>query len=349
MNAIGNLILIVAALVYGALFTATVIKTPPRGGDAVVGYAWSLFMGGAVFSLCMLIVTGILAWSGRLEWVNEIPSKRNLIIIAGLVLSILGYMFFLFGENPGDLPMPIRWIVTALPIVIPPVLLAWCFLLLNFKSDSFHPLLLKGPIIFTMATGLTALGFIMALKIKNDLAIAKSKTDFEDRIYQNHLKKIEETDISKDLVFLFVLTDKNHDSEVRNKALAKIKSRADWQEEIKRRLENDWAPEAFTFLASNEVDDTTGFHEAVRKGVLIQANLIRKSIESCRDAYDLYEGRFTWEVDRVLRTVDRFKNDQNTYVSEVGDILKALNKPVSFKKPKLTAVYLVESWLKKNS
>ena len=193
-----------------------------------------------------------------------------------------------------------------------------------------------------------AIGFLMMESARNAAAITQDKSDFEQRNYQNHLDNIDSTDVMKEIVFILVYTDANQRQDVREKALAKIKSRPDWQEELVRRIQTDWAPEVFTFLASNEVDDKTLFLEAVKQGVLIQARLIRADIRKCRDGYDLYEGRFTWEVERVLRTVDKFEDMGVDYRPAVQEMRNALDERTSFEKPKLVAKGILEKWLKKH-
>lgn len=186
----------------------------------------------------------------------------------------------------------------------------------------------------------------MAQANLNANARLRSESEFIDRTHQNHLNTIDSTDVMKNMVFLLVFTDANHDTDVRDRALAKIKSRVDWQEELARRLETDWAPEVFTFLASNEVDDKALFAEPVQKGAFIQARLIRESIRNCRGTYDLYSSRFAWEAERVLRTLEKFEGMGLDYRPAVQEMRAALDEPTSFEKPKLECKSILDKWLK---
>jgi hypothetical protein len=147
------------------------------------------------------------------------------------------------------------------------------------------------------------------------------------------------------MVFILVFTDSNHDADVRERALAKIKSHPDWQGEIIRILQEDYAPEAFTFLASNDVDDKKRFLEPVRQGVLVQARLIRQSIRRCRGDYDLRTDSFRWEVERMLRTLDKFKGLGVDYKPAVQEVRSALDEPTDFEKPQILAKQQLEKWL----
>ncbi|MEZ4892948.1 MAG: hypothetical protein R2778_08005 [Saprospiraceae bacterium] len=90
------------------------------------------------------------------------------------------------------------------------------------------------------------------------------------QIIQRLFEQIDNTDVSKNWIFLMVYTDANHDKVVREGALERIKSRPDWQEEMVKRLQNDWAPEIFTFMASNDVPDKTMFAEALKEVFLFR-------------------------------------------------------------------------------
>lgn len=347
MNVIGNLFLGIATLVFLLLFNTMYLKTVPRGGDAAVGYAWVLILGVLAFSICMAIVTAIIGWQGGFDWVG---GPRTMLVVAGFILILLGNGFFMMGvgEGTGDLPPVIRQILLYLPAVLPPVLLVAAGVLLNAERSSVPVLVYKLPIYFGLTTGLLALLIIAGFKIRNTATAIKASRQYENKIHQDHLNHIDTTDVRKEMVFLLVYTDANHPGVVRERALAKIKSRPDWQEELVRRLQNDWAPEAFTFLASNDVDDKAMFAEPIRQGIQIQAKLIRENIRQCRDHYSLYSGKFIWEVDRVLRTVDRFNNTGVDYRPAVQELRRALDEKTSFKKPELGAIRILEDWLKKH-
>jgi hypothetical protein len=346
MIILGNFLLAVAALVFLMMCNLLYFTKMP-GGDAAVGYAWSLIMGIAAFSICLVIVTAIIGSQGGFGWVGSAGGQRTLLVAGGLVLILLGNGFFMMGENPSDLPVVLRPILKAIPAVLPLLLIVGAAILLNGKQGNVPAIVYKLPIYAGLFTGVVAVGILTMANVKRNVAVLRSQSGFRDKIHQDHLNHIDTTDVMKDGVFLYVYTDANHPKDVREAALAKLKNRPDWQEELVRRLQNDWAPEAFTFLASNEVDDKSMFLEPVRQGVLIQARLIRENIKQCRDAYDLYAGKFTWEVERVLRTVDRFQGMGMDYRPAVSELRSALDEPVSFEKPKLAAKGILEKWLKK--
>ncbi|MBI1226540.1 MAG: hypothetical protein GC192_15000 [Bacteroidetes bacterium] len=347
MIVLGNFFLAVAAIVFLLICNLIYFKTPP-GGDAVVGYAWSIIFGILAFSICMAIVTAIIGWQGGFGWVGTSTGQRVALVLLGFLLILVGNGFFMANEYPRDLSPAMRKIVRMIPAVLPVLLLIGAALLLNFKYTALAGPVYKIPVFSSLF--LSSLGFAIILfgQAQRSAARVKADEDFRDRTHQNHLNTIDSTDVMKNGVFLYVFTDANHKADVREKALAKIKSRPDWQEELVRRLQNDWAPEAFTFLASNEVDNKTLFPEAVRQGIIIQARLIRESIRKCRDKYDLYEGRFTWEIDRVIRTVDKFDSIGVDFKPVMQELRNALDEKTDFEKPRLPAKGLLDNWQKKH-
>ena len=55
-----------------------------------------------------------------------------------------------------------------------------------------------------------------------------------------------------------------------------------------------------------------------------------------------------WEVDRVIRTVDRFKGKGVDYIPAVKQVRDAFSEPSPFDKPDWSSLKEVEAWLKKN-
>lgn len=347
MIIIGNFFLAAAAVVFLLVCNLTYFRTPP-GGDAVVGYAWSIIIGIVAFSICLAIATAIIGWQGGFGWVGSDTGTRVMLVLLGFLVVLVGNGFFMANEYPSDLPAVARKIARMVPAVLPILLLVSAAILLNLKYASLPALAYKIPVYASLALSSLGVVIIMVGRAQNAANVMRSEVAFRDKNHQDHLNHIDTTDVMKDGVFLYVFTDSNQDADVREAALAKLKTRPDWQEELVRRLQNDWAPEAFTFLASNDVENKALFPEAVAQGVLIQARLIRESIRRCRGAYDLYPGSFRWEVERMLRTVDRFKGMGVDFKPAVQQVRNALDEPTDFEKPNLPIKVELDKWLKKH-
>jgi hypothetical protein len=345
MIILGNVLLATAVLAFLLVSNLTFSRTLP-GGDAVVGYAWSIIIGIVVFSISLLIATAIIGFKGGFDWVGASTGQRVTYVILGFLLILVGNGFFMANEFPQDLAPAVRKVVRITPAVLPVLLLTSAAILLNFKHTELPASVYKIPIYSSLI--ISFLGFVMILfgQAKRSADMLKADEEFKDKIHQDHLNQIDTTDVMKDGVFLYVFTDANQSTDVQEAALAKLKTRPDWQEELVRRLQSDWAKEAFTFLASNDVDDKAMFVEPIRQGILIQAKLIREDIRRCRGAYDLHGDSFRWEVERMLRTVDKFAGMGVDYRPAVLEVRNALEEPTDFEKPKLAAKSLLDNWLK---
>lgn len=345
MSAIGNLFLALAALCYMGMLSL-VYGTHNRSGDAGVGYAYAVFFVNLGFVACMTIVAALIGGKGGFAWVGATTSSRFLIATAGYLLVIMGASFFTFGEGVGKLPPVLAALLKIMPAVLPAIaLLGAGFLLNTAVSQAGPPPYVRIPLYFAALVGLVVISpFLFGPVFRTGAALLRSGgRDTEND--QRMISQIDTTDVMKDMVFLFVYTSSGQSKNVRTHALEKIKSRPDWQEEMIRRLDTDWAPEVFTFLSANDVDNPALFAEPLKRGLRTQARLIREYIRTSR-SYDLYPDSFSWEVERALRSVDRFKGNGVNYKPNVEEILHALDEPKGSEKPDFSCRKTLEKWLK---
>lgn len=349
MTIIGNLFLFISAMAYIAL-AATHLSRQPHSGDYAVGYAWSILILNAALVVSLSVAVLITAAKGGFAWVSSKGSSRFL-IVSVCFLSVMGATILasIFRSEGGPTPVLLKVFSSFIPFVLPLVLIICTAILLNQAQVPTgvykYPLLAISLLGIVVVTGSMA-GFVKLSyeKQKNQLRALKEGDDNNQR---RMLNEIDSCDVSKDMVFLFVFTDANQDQIVREGAVAKIKTNPDWRQEIVRRLKNDWAPEAFTFLASNPVDSAELFIDPIREGIVIQARLIRERIRNNSHSSNFYPGLFSWETERVLRTVDRFPNID--YTNEVKALRAALDERSDFEKPVFICIRTLDKWLKNKS
>jgi hypothetical protein len=353
MTIIGNLLLFICTILF-FINTATFTKAPPQN-DGAVGYYWTLIILNGIFIIAMILATLIIGYKGGLDWVSPKRSSRVLFVTIGL-LSALATMALagLLKYEAGPVPGLIRIYSSFVPILIPLVLIITGFILLNSNFRYSVPMAVyQWPLVLIFIIGVTGtasgvVGFLSD-SAKNKTARINDIRQQDDDNHQRMLADIDSCDVMKNMVFILVHSDANQYPDIREKSVAKIKTNPRWQQELIRLIQTDWAPEPFNFLASNDVDDPQLFLEPVREGVLIQARLIRETIRKASHPSHFYEGQFRWEVERVLRTVDRFKNKGVDYLPAVKELRAAFNEPSGFEKPKWGAVEMVDEWLKENS
>lgn len=349
MIVIGNLLLLIATIIYAVLVNVLYFKTPARSGDQAMGYVWGLIFINASLVISILISYAVIAAKGGFHWISHLPAAR-FFTVSFLLLSALTTVVLssLFKDEPGQMNLLVKYLSKFTPLVIPALLIAAGFILLN--NISVSSAVYKWPMIAVSMLGIIGISSYLLLFLQarsaNIKAVQEEVQSFEEKNRQRILQEIDTCDITKNLVFIFVFTDANQDEAIRTKALAKIKSNSQWQQELVNRLQNDWAPEAFNFLASNPVDDPSLFFEPIKKGILIQAKLIRENISSSTHPSHLYQTKFSWEIERVMRTVEKFATKNCNYINEVKALRAALDEPVVFEKPVFESSTFLDNWIK---
>jgi len=353
MTIFGNILLFISILIFFATNVGSLSKAPPHN-DGAVGYYWSLMILQLLFLVVMIFAAIIIGYQDGFAWISPNRSSRILIVSICLLTTIVtsGYSALLKHEG-GPVPGLIRIYASFVPVLVPFILIAAGFVLLNVSIRNAVPMAVyKWPLILVAVIGITgtvsAIAGLLSDSARNQKARIEGYKQDDDDNHQRMLGDIDSCDVMKNMVFILVHSDANQYPDVREKAVAKIKTNPQWQQELIRLVQLDWAPEAFNFLASNEVDDPALFLEPVKNGVLIQAKLIRESIRNASQPSHFYHDQFSWEVVRVLRTVDRFKNKGVDYLPAVKELRKALNTSSHYEKPDWPSKQFLDKWLKEN-
>ncbi len=352
MSLFGNLLLTIASIVFFLFITDILSKPAPKGGDAVVSYVWGILISNLIIFACLAIVAVLIYIKGGFDWVASGSGARILILVVGCicVFSTAAFSSFYNGEG-GPLEFLMR-VYSKFAVLILPLGMIVCFgILLNEGLRSHIPEgLYKWPLQFIFFVGVSGAASMLILlardSAENAARVRERITEDDQRIHQQHLDEIDRCDVQANMVFLLVYTDANHPADVRERALAKMKTRPDWENEMFRLLRSDWAPEAFTFFASNKVEQPELFREAIHEGILNQARLIRMRIRESSHPSHFYPDLFNWEVERVLRTVDAFEATGNSYKADVIELRKALDEPSEFEKPRFTCQRRLDDWIK---
>lgn len=350
MNFIGNTFLILSGLLFCGIVYILYNKDSGRS-DVASAYVWSMIFLHLAFFICMGIVAGIIGSKGGFVWVG---SYRFLFITVGLVLAVAGsclWTFFKIENGPG-MVLP-RLGGNIFPVLILLSLLWSSLILLNehWRAGMSAPSF-QWPLILSAIIGALGLGIFVILLLVQEMRHARSRAEahsaFEESTHQNYLNEIDSTDLMTGLVHLLRYTDANHYPDVRERALAKIKSRPAWQDELIRLLRAEGTREAFTFLASNEVENPVRFAESVREGLLIEADLIRRDLRNAYHASDLYPDLFYWQVERALLTANKFGGLGVDYRPAVEELRRALDEPIEMEKPAFRCIRLLDRWLKEH-
>ena len=353
MTILGNIFLTIATLIFFLFAGAIIGKEPPKGGDGSAGYVWAILIFNLVFLGCMVVIAFSIGAKGGFDWISADKGARFWFVAIGLLgAMVTSALSGFFKGEPGPTAAIIRSISGFVPLLIPLILIVTGAILLNDGLRLAVPVqVYKIPLIFVFGMGVLGLGAgvigWMIQSGQNAVQRAESIQADQLRYHQNFLNEIDSCDVSKDMSRILVFTDANHDPEVRRKAIEKIRSNSQWQQELVRLLENDGAIEAFEFLASNEIDDKTLFIKPVNSGILSVADWIRQQIRKADQEHHFYPELFSREVERILRTVDKLADQGADFRPAVHALRAALDEPNPANIVKLNCISMLDNWIKK--
>ncbi|MFN0216097.1 MAG: hypothetical protein ACKVT2_17700 [Saprospiraceae bacterium] len=354
---VGNILLVLIALFLGGLLNIT--SSPAPGGDKGVGYGFMIFLCGAGF----LLFTGLLAWNlgsnNCFDWVSLPAARRNWLVVIGwlaFAFSVFGTALFRTEWHDGEFPQFLRWFSKAqASIWLPLLILVPAFILLNFEREAgYVPGFVKIPMLagfgLSILIGLGLLFGWYRASSQQQRARIEYENNRNSEQHDKHLAYIAEQKLSDPIVNILSLTGRFHDSDVRDAAIAKVKSQPDWEAELIRLLsETEWDTQVYHFIDSNLVEHPDLFVEPLKRSIHRVAGEIKSSI---RNSNNLQEWTFEHlGLERLFRAIDeQFLIPGADYRPAVQALRKALNtpKPEHFKHVKFTIIPLVEDWLKKH-
>ncbi|MFZ1679213.1 MAG: hypothetical protein WAT91_18160 [Saprospiraceae bacterium] len=289
---------------------------------------------------------------GGFDWVSTTGFVRFLFLSIGLlsavIIAAIGVMNRFMPDSSSDI---IQSLMKAVPVVIFVVLLVTGFILNNDGiREHVNLLFYKWPLFLVDGLSLVGVLFLAATTLFSGHSGAEDATrKYESAvsIKNDRLAEIEESNVKENMTRLLEFTGGLYPQEVRDKASAKIKTNPDWQNELIGILESDNALYAFNFLQANEVGDKKIFLQPVLTGTMTVAAYIRHTIQGTSpSAFD--DSMFSDEVNRTLRTVEKFEGNGVDYLPAVREMRSALDEPVGGKKIKFDCRDVLDSWIGKH-
>ncbi|WP_284618617.1 hypothetical protein [Aquabacterium humicola] len=341
MSVFGNLCLVGTALCLLGLLNLAVLQKAP-GGDAGVGHAWAI----VILCVGLLIVAGLTTLAvglrGGFDRFGDSAGARALVGVGWFALTALG--FYLLSDPGTFLPKVVR---VAGSFVLPVLVLAWAAVHLN---DGLARALPAGAAT-ALTLGIIALSGLplvgMAAGSVARTVAGMAQRGELDSFQQGIVQHIEATDVQQGIATLLVHTPEGRHPIIRERALARIKSRADWQDEMVRLLRSDAAPEVLGFLSANEVDNAAMFAAAVPEGLQRQAEAIRRRIRNCNHPSNLYAGMLHTEVRLALEVAGAYQAKGADVRPAVQEMKRAFDEPTPYPRPAFAAVDLIDRWLAK--
>lgn len=323
----------------GYLYYTQFTKSP--GGDAGMGHALVIYFFFMAFIISMSVIAIAVGVKGGFSWLGSSSISRFSLALVGYLLILYGLFLF---EDPGcGLSRPFRHLGSFLLMLL---LISWGALQLydDFRA-SLPAAAPKWLTIAVFAVGMVPVVSQFVLKQMNWIE-ARSRRGELSSFEQGIVERIDSTDAQKSIFTLLVHTAEGRHPIVREKAIAKIKSRADWQEELVRLLHTDGGPDVFYYLSSNPVEKMDIFPEAINAGILTQAKMIRESIRNCSHQDHLRKSTFFFEVNDLLKSIKPFQQAGYDFKPALQTLKEAFDEPCDFDKPSFDAVKMINKALR---
>lgn len=325
----GN-ILIALAIVFYALL-ANLTQKPMPGGDYGVGYAFAWMICIAGFG----IFTGLSAWnmaySQCFDWAPaSFFLPRNGLVFLGCAAFIVTVVWSLEYRGKwveGELPEFMRWLVVGkVQYWLPALTFIPALYLLNTQRQAgVAPIWVKLSVIASFIVciliGLGLFyGFVKASVQRRAAAAQSSSAEFgSDQYYLEEIDNYTYPTIEG----LLTYTHREKSKTLRDAAVAKIRTYADWETQLKNNLDRGEPHEVywvFAFLDGNDVDHTEDFVQPVKKSI---GRMIPQVKAILKDPNSLGLGYI--HVETICRVLDtHFKDSVAVFRPEMELLQKAL-------------------------
>lgn len=351
MIPLGNLLLVAASVLLLALGRLQLSAMP--GGDRGVGFAFALLWGHGGMVLLLLAVATIVAFSGRLPTLPvaagwQVPAALAFVGVSGVVAASVAVAAPSGAPRPWSLDAALR----LAPLVVPLLLIVCAASLLN--AGAARP---SAPALVTRALQLVAVLTIALLAVGVAPVVAQRARAWKtvatrdpsalDSNEQRILAQVEGDDPARQFgTFLGYTREGNHPT-IRARANEKLRSVSDWEQRVRDELAGANAPEAFTFLAANDVPNPASFAPAIAEGIRQEALLVRERIRRASHSSHLYEGLMIFEVEALLQTAEKYAKFGTDYAPALQQLRAAFSEPSDFPHPKYRAAQAIDRWLKK--
>lgn len=353
----GNFLFILITLLLFGLISIT--ASPIPSGDRGMGAGIFLFLCAAGF----LLLTGLLAWNlgsrNCFDWVKMADISRNGLVFIGWIAfsaSTVASAAFKIEWHDGEFPQYLRWLSQAQAAIwLPLLVLVPAFILLNFEREAgyvsdFVKIPMMTGFMLSVLMGLGLLFGLFRANMQQQAAKIEYTKKQNDEQHDKHLAWIAEQKPTDPIVNILSLTGRFHDRDVRDSAVAKVKSHPDWEAELIRLLsETEFDSQVYSFIDGNQVEHPEQFVEPINRSIHRIAGEIKSRIKDSNNLQDWHFEHFSLE--RLFRAIDeQFSLPGADYRPAVRELREALDtpRPERFKDVKFTVTPLVDNWLKKH-
>ncbi|MCA9190739.1 MAG: hypothetical protein KDB03_03215 [Planctomycetales bacterium] len=348
-----NFLAVATSIIVFALFQ--VANTPMPRGDRSVGYSFLLILLCLLFVICSGLLAVTLAWHKRFGGPHSNIVWQNTAIASGwlaLSLATLAGVAFLVEWHAGDFPVTLRWLSqTQVFVWLPALFLFPVFWQVNFgRPDQSLPPLMR---LLTGAGFLISIGMCCMLlwgwwhmTVQRHSEMANRIFERNEKRFNENLQFIAEQPDDGPLVNLLSLAGKFQEREVRDAAVAKIKTNPDWEQELIQLLTNSsFQSEVYDFMDGNLVDHPNDFVGPMKTSLKRTAEAIQLEISNSSHLQPWSMEHFG--IERCLRAIDQqfVHLPKAEFREEVQAIQRALQRSDTAKVPRFSTLIAVDTWL----
>jgi hypothetical protein len=206
---------------------------------------------------------------------------------------------------------------------------------------------------FSISTLFTA-GLVVVYihdSIQQTTAQVATRIDDETRWHQQRLEQVAAHKPEDSIFGLLGFSNQYQDDDVRQAALAKIKSHPDWETQLLDLLANQSSYKyVYSFLGSNPVAHPDAFIEPLNRSIGFLSDDIKADING-RET-NLQHWTFdSYNIEHLLRALDtQFGGQLVTFYPNVLKVQQALNTPLPYpegdKRVRFDVTDVVDGWLK---
>lgn len=356
---IGHLCFFITVLFYFGLAMLTASK-PHSGTDSGMAYGLGLILLGFGFTLSSLILTIFVNAKGGFGWVTHSAGLRPILVFSGWLFVVLTTLFcaifkwewynwntdypkFLYGLtlSHGQLWIPLLWLLV-------------CFLSLRPDWQSTVPAgVFSVPFwvslsISTLFSGGLLVGYIRE-SVRTANAEAAREAERENERHRQDLDFIAAQKPDDSIINLLRYSTRYRPDDIRQAAIARIKTRPNWELELLRLLTDQNAyQEVYFFLDGNLVEHPKSFVEPLKQSILWLSETIEYDV---KHSY-LQPWNFgSYGIVPLLTAIDKqFANQAVDFYPSVVKLQQALNspRPEQFKGVHFAVTDEVDGWLKRH-
>ncbi|QHV99329.1 hypothetical protein GJR95_31870 [Spirosoma endbachense] len=319
-----------------ALFT---VAEPGRGSESSIGYGWGAIILSLGFALSSLILLLIVRSRGGFDWVGHKAATRTaLLVLFWLAMSITTFFGAIlklesFKENTSppflqalavsqpQLWVPMLWLMVSLlslnPGWVSTLSLGW-FKLPFWLGFSISTLFTAGLVVVYIHDS-----------IQRTTGQVATRNDDEKRWHQQRLDQVAAHKADDSIFGLLGFTNQYQADDVRQAALAKIKSHPDWEAQLLDLLANPSSYQyVYSFLGSNPVAHPDAFIEPLNRSIGFLAEDIVADIKGRESS--LQHWTFdSYTIEPLLRALDtQFGRQIELFYPNVLHVQQALKTPL---------------------